>query len=446
MKSDLDEGTIFSLSTVFVLQRARLLGLSGLYDVHVADSTIVSIRPTLSLEEPVATTPLLQIGLSEAGRRSVSSADLQGRLLIPSFVDIHTHLDKALTLSYTENPSGTLAGAIEAFAAHEDGITEEDIYERTIQTALMAVQHGTTLLRTHLNYGRNGGMFAKSVSGITAAKRVLRDVIDIQLVLMCPLEAQASVESILAEKARFLTALGGASHLSAHPRENLQWIVGLARKMDLSIDMHVDETLNPAMRNILDLVELAPTDDFALPTIAGHCVSLGAIPHAEVEEVCKRVAERKIGVVTLPGSNLFLQARQDTQDVRRGVTSIQALVRCGAQVAAASDNIQDVFHPFGRGDLLDAAQLSAYLAHFQPAEAEQALRMVSSVPGYLATGREHEIEVGNIADMVVLDCPSALSALQTLSPGRWTFKRGRLVSILQQTKQFQIENGIKLGV
>lgn len=163
--------------------------------------------------------------------------------------------------------------------------------------------------------------------------------------------------------------------------------------------------------------------------VAGHCVSLDVMPVSEAWRIAQQVAASGIAVVTLPGANLFLQGRRDETGVRRGVTRVKMLQEAGVQVCAASDNIQDVFHPYGRGDLLDAALLTAYAAHFQPEDAEKTLAMISQIPGRVAIDPNYGIVPGQTADLVVLDATTPLEALQTLAPSRWVFKGGRCVAV-----------------
>ena len=60
------------------------------------------------------------------GAAEIPSADLDGRLVTPGFIDMHQHLDKSFTLAEAPNPDGTLIGAIEAFPAYSKGQTRQN--------------------------------------------------------------------------------------------------------------------------------------------------------------------------------------------------------------------------------------------------------------------------------------------------------------------------------
>lgn len=408
----------------FAFCNARLLGQTGLFDVTVKAGRIAAVEPAAGLA--ASSIDGLGVGIDAADGRAY---ELGGRLLLPGFVDIHTHLDKALTLPFTENPEGTLAGAIHAYHAYEPTVTADDVYQRALRTAQSALAHGTTTMRTHVNFGHDGTLFERSLAGLVKAREALRGWVDVQIVVMCPLAEHPAAQAILERgAARHLVAIGGAPHLAVNPRANMAWIVGLARKFGLTVDVHVDEQLNPQAQTLDHLCELVEDAPFAQPVVAGHAVSLDAMSPALATTIGSRVAAANIGVVTLPGANLFLQGRADTEGARRGVTRVKLLQSLGVQVAAASDNIQDVFHPYGRGDLLEAALLTAYAAHFQPADAEIALRMISDIPGRLAVHPDYGVVVGQVADLVILNDSDPLAALQSMAPDRWVFKGGRLVA------------------
>src|SRR3569833_4439582 len=99
-------------------------------DIAIADGRIASIAPT-------------QPGL---GR------DLDGGLVLPALVDIHTHLDKGHIRPRKENPDGSFMGAL--FAVKDDREarwTAADVRKRMEFSLRTAYAHGTAAIRTHLD-------------------------------------------------------------------------------------------------------------------------------------------------------------------------------------------------------------------------------------------------------------------------------------------------------
>ena len=83
-------------------------------------------------------------------------------------------------------------------------------------------------------------------------------------------------------------------------------------------------------------------------------------------------ARAGITVVSNPVTNLVLQGRGDRGLVRRGTTRVRELLAAGVPVAFGQDCVQDGFYPFGRGDLLEVALVSAHAAHLATVEEQHA--------------------------------------------------------------------------
>ena len=73
------------------------------------------------------------------------------------------------------------------------------------------------------------------------------------------------------------------------------------------------------------------------------------------------------------------------------------------------------------------ANLYANIAQLgRPDELRACLEMVTSLPARLMNVGDYGIEVGNPADIVVLDCFDSVSAVAELAPPLFGMKRGRM--------------------
>jgi cytosine deaminase len=86
-------------------------------------------------------------GAREAVRETV---DVDGRLVLPGFVEAHIHLDKALLMDHVAVSDGTLADAIRVTGEAKRRFTVEDIRARGRRVLDLAVLAGTTAMRTHV--------------------------------------------------------------------------------------------------------------------------------------------------------------------------------------------------------------------------------------------------------------------------------------------------------
>src|SRR5579885_35276 len=104
--------------------------------------------------------------------------DIAGLLISPGFIDAHQHLDKTGTLKFAPNPSGTLQGARDAFAAYARRAPPGDVTARASRTMRRCLARGTTAIRSHVNVDKDAGFSGLEqlcrLRSLWAYRRVLR--------------------------------------------------------------------------------------------------------------------------------------------------------------------------------------------------------------------------------------------------------------------------------
>lgn len=394
-----------------VLQHA-VLADGAAVDIAIRDGAIVAVAPSV----PGAATQRLA---------------LDGRVVLPGFVEAHTHLDKAFTVELALNRSGTLYEAVELMGTLQTEFTVASVHERALRAARLFVAAGVTTLRTHVDIGPSLNLVA--VEALLAVRQQMQGMLDLQLVTLCSRLAEPGDgrQRWLIEEALCMgvDAVGGAPMLDTDHRAHIDWVFGLAERYDRPIDFHVDESDDPGDFCLPYLAEKTGAAGYAGRVMAGHCCSLSAVDDARARDAIERVREAGISVVTLPSANMYLQGRGDLGLVRRGLTRVRALIDAGVTLCCGSDNVQDPFNPFGRPDPLHVANLLAHAAHLgSPREQEMALRAITAAPAAALGVPGYGIGVGCVADLVVLDTTEPRTLLATLPPRRYVIKRGRVVA------------------
>ena len=143
--------------------------------------------------------------------------------------------------------------------------------------------------------------------------------------------------------------IGGCPHLEPDSDSCVSKFE-LAERYQRKVDLHVDETLDPAALTINDVVRYSCGS--GILTTASHCVSLGMLPVEQVQSLADNIAAAEVSIVALPQTNLFLQGRDDPVATPRGLTAIHALLAAGVNLVAGADNAQDPFNFVGRNDPL----------------------------------------------------------------------------------------------
>jgi cytosine deaminase len=402
---------------------ARLL----ISDVSLADGSGADV---LVEDEHVA--EVLPAGWEEGSGDGVVNGG--GGLLLPAYVDTHVHLDKALIRDQLVEHDGTLRGAIEAIHAAKRGYDVEDVRHRARSVIESSVLTGTTRLRSHVDVDTIGGLVP--LEGVLAAARDCADIAEVQVIafpqegiLRDPGAAELMVEAM----ERGATVVGGMPHWEQgedDQREHVRFCFDLARRHDADIDMHVDETDDGSVRTLAMVVDETERHGWQGRVTVGHVCALAAADDEYADAVIAGCAQAGITVVSNPVTNLVIQGRGDRGLVRRGTTRVRELMAAGVPVAFGQDCVQDGFYPFGRGDLLEVALVSAHAAHLASVEEQHlALAAVTTVPaGAWRLGPAYGVAPGARADLQLYAASTWPEVLRLQDPPRQVWFRGREVA------------------
>ena len=399
-----------------LVKNVALWGTEGLCDLGIADGRFVSVNPN---------------GVSSA---AVLTLDAEGRMAVPGFVEPHIHLDKALISERAPvNRSGTLTEAIEILWELKRNYTVDEIADRAARVLAQALENGISRLRTHVDVDPIGG--TRPAEGLIRARERFGDLIDIQIVAF-PQEGivkSPGTEALMREVMKLgVDVVGGMPFNEASPqdsRRHIEIVFDIARQFDADIDMHVDETDDPAARTLEVLAELTIANGWQGRVTAGHTCALASYPRDYADHVIGRLRQANVNMIANPATNLMLQGRLDDYPKRRGVTRVKELLAAGVNVACGQDCVHDTFYPFGQNDPLEIAFLLCHASHMsQPAEILTVMDMVTNNGAKALRVPDFRVAVGGVADLVVLEARDARGAFATRLPRRWVIRKGRLIA------------------
>ena len=337
--------------------------------------------------------------------------DAEGALVLPALVDAHVHLDKAHTWFRAPNRSGTFAEALEVLARDKEHWSRTDLLRRADFALRCAWAHGTAIVRTHVDTGLPWA--ETSHAAMAELRERWRGRIELQTVPLCRGDDYASpAGEALADLAlrHGACALGGFFLMSAELPRQLDRLLAIARDRAVGIDLHVDENGNPRAEVMRAVAEAVLRAGFPHPVVCGHGCSLAVQDPARQRSTLALLREARIGVISLPLCNVYLQDRRAEGFPRtpqwRGITLIRDLLDAGVPVACASDNVRDAFYAFGDFDLLEVYAHSLQLAHLD-AQLAESIRVVTSTAADLVGRPESgRIAPGAPASLVILPAHS----------------------------------------
>lgn len=377
-----------------IVRNAKLRDREGLFDIGVAGEKIQAIEPSLD-------------------GQGAKEIDADGKLVAPTFIEPHIHLDKALISE--EVPSvdaGTLFEGIEHTWERKRNYTVEDVAERAGRVIRWAVQHGTTYLRTHVDVDTIGGL--TPVEGLLRAREDNAHICDIQIIAF-PQEGilkDPGTEDLMREAMRLgADVVGGMPHNEYIPEEcnkHIDICFELAKEFDADIDMHVDETDNPMSRTLQYLATKTIREGYHGRVTVGHTCALAAYDDPYAAWVIDTVREAQMHMISNPVTNLMVQGRFDTQPIRRGITRVKELTAAGINVAYGQDCVKDPFYPiFGQADMLEVGMVVAHAAQFNtPKEMETLFDMPTVNSARILRLDDYGLEVGKTASFNIIDAPT----------------------------------------
>jgi cytosine deaminase len=406
--------------------------------------TITNARLHQGTDEPVDVTieqgRIQRIGPGAAAGRT-ASLDAAGGLLLPAFIDTHVHLDKVLIRDQLAEHDGTLRGAIESIQAAKRDYDVEDVRRRAREVIETSVLTGTTRLRSHVDVDTIGGLVP--LQGVQAAARDCADIAEV-VTIAFPQEGilrdPGAAELMVAAMEAGADVVGGMPHWElddAARLEHVRFCFDLAARFDADVDMHVDETDDGDVRTLAMVAEETLRRGWQGRVTVGHVCALSAADQDYADKVIAACREAGITVVSNPVTNLVLQGRGDRGLIRRGTTRIGELLDAAVPLAFGQDCVHDGFYPFGRGDMLEVALISAHAAHLTTAEElDTVLAAVTTVPAQAwRLGDDYGVREGAVADLQVYQASSWPEVLRAQEPPVAVLRRGELVatSTVQRT-------------
>lgn len=355
------------------------------------------------------------------------------KLVIPGFVDSHTHLDKAFTVG--EEDTATLEEAAGVILGRQANLPRalvvDDIKRRARKVLDLEVAHGTCAIKSHVMVCPEWGM--DSLRAVNELKEEYRGKIDIFNITQWDEAYDGLFDA--AARAGEIDFIAGYPLFTPDPMGCIDKLFSLAAKYNLPLDLHIDESDNPNVDCFLAVLRKTVAYGMQGRVTCGHVTALSAVDDDTAHRAIDACAEAQVHIITLPSCNMYLMGRKDKQPVRRGVTRVDEFLKAGVNVSVASDNIRDPYRPFGNGDLLEEALFAAQVLQYgTKRQLEETLRMVTARPARNALLEDYGLAEGCRASLAVLDAPTAREAvvsvvnrLYVLKDGRITVERGKAV-------------------
>ncbi len=360
-----------------LVKNARLDG--AVTDVLLSGRTVSRIAPSIPVSPDAAV------------------IDAKGGVVIPGFVDCHSHIDKSHLMDggrakYVHG-TGVVKGGLTR--VEKAAFTVEDIYKRAEAVVKTAIASGTLFLRTNCDVDSYVGL--KGIEALTALRENYKDDITVQIAAF----AQEGVfqddktQGLLNDAMRMGADLvGGHTITFGEGERHIDFILELAAKYGVEADFHLDESGNRENYLLPYLARRMKETGLCGRVNAIHMCTLSALNDAELAEALDIISGCSLKATIAP-----------TAISTRKIAPVKELLKLGIPVGLGSDNIRDFFNPMGSGDIKQIAYLLTYLqAFFTDEEIGDIWSMITD-RGAKVISADYGVREGGRADLTIF--PSA---------------------------------------
>lgn len=354
-------------------------------------------------------------------KKDIDCYDAHEMLLLPSFRDMHIHLDKTY-----------YGGPWKAAATRKNGIfdmieLEQDLLKELLPTAQeraeklieLIMSYGTTYTRSHCNIDPVVGL--KNLENLKRALANYSDKISHEIVAF-PQHGllRSNVEGLLREAMKLgVTHVGGLDPtlVDGNMEKSLDTMVQIAVDYNAGIDIHLHEGGETGLMAIRRLADLTEDSGLHGKVTISHAFSLASLQAGEDVEMANRLASLGISIAS-------------TVPIGKGVMPIPLLQQHKVNVMLGNDSITDHWDPFGIGDTLQKAHLAAQLYGWKH---EYTLsRALSLATGGITplneSGKQIWPKVGDTVDAVLIAASCSAEAVARLPKCAAVLHKGILSS------------------
>ncbi|GIN87162.1 deaminase [Heyndrickxia sporothermodurans] len=346
--------------------------------------------------------------------------DAKNRLVLPSFIEKHCHLDK------------TLLGDNWRAVTPVNSIFERLEIEKTVLPSLKTttqeraellldryLKSGVTHVRTHVDIYPEIGL--KNLEEVQKALQTFEGKLSYEIVAfpqhgLLRTKAKDLVRQALRQGATFVGGVDPAT-VDGDIEASLQETVELAIEGNAGIDLHLHDPDHLGIFTMKRLAQLTIEAGLQGKVAISHAFGLGDVSQAQAAALAELLAEAGITIITsVPLGRNFPPAR--------------LLRDKGVSVAVGCDNIFDVWSPFGNGDILERAGRLAEISRWVDEKA------LAATLGYITDGKTplnnegNQVwpKAGDDASLVLIEASCSAEAIARKSKRVATMFKGKIVS------------------
>ena len=368
--------------------------------------------------------------------KGAQEIDALGNLVTESYVNTHLHLCKVYTLMMMDEAAlkdyhgadmGKAMTAIELAAKIKENYDEKWIIKNVRKACALAGRYGCTHIRAFADVDSKGKL--EGLKALLKAREEFKGIVDIQVVAFAQdgLVREPGAEDLMRQAMKLgADVVGGIpwiEYTDADIAEHVRICFKIAKEFDKPVSMLVDDAGDAGLRSLeLMALETIKTG-WQGRSLAHHARAMALYAKPYLQKLAALLKKADMGVVSDPHTGP-LHAR------------VRELLEENVLVCLGQDDISDAYYPYGRNNMLEVAFLNSHLLWFTTREDMEVLYDMVTKNAARAIGlKDFGLEVGALANIVILDQPNVLEALRFHEKPVYVISHGKIVD---QTKMNEI--------
>lgn len=348
--------------------------------------------------------------------------DAQGQLMLPTFRDMHIHLDKTFYGGPWEATLPTQHGRADRIAQERELLPRllPVAEERTAAMIRLMHSQGTTVCRSHCNVDPVSKL--GNLEHLKTALDRYKDVLESSIIVFPQHGLLASDSVSLMREALESGGVGyvGGVDPTSFDRameKSVDTTVQLALDFNVGIDIHIHEsraTAIPAFNRFMDHVE--KNRQLRGKVTFSHAYSLAELSKDELKDITARMKALDITLAS-------------AVPLGKGAMPLREVHEAGVMVICGTDSVMDWWNSFGNCDILQKAQEVARL-QYSSTEFDIS-RTLGYATGFVTPlddkGAQAWPRAGDAASFNLLPASCSAEAVARLPARRAVFHNGKLV-------------------
>ncbi|MFE4082292.1 amidohydrolase family protein [Paenarthrobacter sp. YIM B13468] len=359
----------------------------------------------------------------------VTVVEGRGRLLLPSFSDVHVHLDSTrIGLPFREHTGGPGVWTMMMNDRQNWRSAEVPLQDRVNNTLSRMIARGTTRVRSYAQVDVDCRL--ERFEAVAAAKEKFAGQawVDIIAFPQAGLLLEDGTVELMEEALKAgANVMGGIDPctLDRDPAKHLDIVFGLAEKYQVPIDIHLHEPGELGVFSTDLVLERTRALGMQGKVTMSHAYQLGSVNEATTRRLIDAFAELDVSMASVAPA-------------AAGQLPIPLLTEAGVRYGLGEDGQRDYWSPYGNTDMLDRTWQLAFTHGFRKDELIEHCLAIATIGGagildpsatrLKDTAHRPGVDVGDPAELLLVDGETVASTVMDRGKDRTVIHAGKVVA------------------